>query len=80
MREVTVDCDLCGKRLPLDQSKEALISTGENKYHLLDLCPTCLDEQLQRADSVNDADGFRQQAAALISLPAGQAVPSRLAS
>jgi hypothetical protein len=79
MREVTLDCDVCGKRLPLEQSKEALISQGENSYHLLDLCPQCLDDQLKNATSVNDADGFRQQAAALITLR-DDAVPERRAA
>jgi hypothetical protein len=71
MRQVTLDCDKCGTRLPLEQAKEALIKEGENAYHLLDLCPQCLDEQLQNAESVNDTDGFRQQAAALIAPRAG---------
>ena len=79
MREVTLDCDICGTRLPLGQAKEALIKESENAYHLFDLCPKCLDDVLQSADSVNDADGFRQQAAALISLGDGQ-MPQRRAS
>ena len=79
MREVTLDCDVCGKRLPLEQAKEVLISQGNNVYHLMDLSAQCLDDQLKNAESVNDADGFRQQAAALISLRDG-AVPERRAA
>jgi hypothetical protein len=79
MRNVTLDCDVCSTRLPVEQAKEALIKQDENSYHLIDLCPACLDEQLQNADSVNDAKGYRQQAAALISLRGG-GVPQRRAS
>lgn len=81
MREVTVDCDMCGTRLALDRAKEALVRQGENTYHVVDVCPTCLDQLLQSAEAVNDTDGYRQQAAALIT-PAGGAdpVPVRRAS
>lgn len=66
MREVTVDCDMCGTRLSLQQAKEALVKQAENSYHVVDLCAHCLDDLLQKADAVNDTDGYRQQAAALI--------------
>lgn len=75
-RKTTVDCDLCGNRVPLEHAKEAMFETGTNAYHLMDLCPTCLDVQLQAAESVNDTSGFRQRAAALIRLP-GTSVPER---
>jgi hypothetical protein len=74
---VTIDCDACGTRLPMEKAKEALIQTGNNSYHLVDLCPSCLDDQLKKAQSVNDTVGYRQQAAALISLRAGEPLPSR---
>jgi hypothetical protein len=70
MREVTIACDECGTRLPLEQGKEVLIEESANKYFLQDLCPKCLDAKLQAAGSVNDTDGYRQQAAALINLKA----------
>lgn len=76
-RKITVDCALCGQRVLLDHAKEAMFQTGSNAYHLLDLCPKCLDSQLQAADSVNDTSGFRQTAAALIKLP-GQSLPASL--
>ena len=80
MRQITVDCDVCGKDIPLEQSKEALIKeAAPNAYHLYDLCATCLDEQLQNAENVNDTDGFRQKAAALIT-PKGGQLPARKAS
>lgn len=75
-RKISVDCALCGQRVPMEQAKEALFETGPNAYHLMDLCRTCLDGQLQAAESVNDTSGFRQTAAALIRLP-GAGVPSR---
>lgn len=74
MRKITVDCTLCGERVPLEQAKEGLFETGQNAYHLMDLCRGCLDRQLQAAESVNDTSGYRQTAAALIRLP-GAAVP-----
>jgi hypothetical protein len=76
MRKITVECGLCGERVPLDHAKEALFETANNAYHLLDLCPRCLDAQLQAAESVNDTAGYRQRAAALIRLP-GSSVPAR---
>lgn len=76
-REITIDCDLCGTRLDLERAKEALVAEGDNVFHLLDLCTQCLDELIQRAESVNDADGFRQRAAAMIRLPKGAELPQR---
>lgn len=75
-RKITVDCELCGERVSLEHAKEALFETGQNAYHLMDVCPECLDGQLQSAESVNDTSGFRQRAAALIRLP-GATVPAR---
>jgi hypothetical protein len=74
MRTVTVDCELCGERVSLERSKEALFEVGTNAYHVMDLCPACLDTQLGPAESVNDTAGYRKQAAALIRLP-GRALP-----
>lgn len=76
MRKISVDCELCGERVTLEQAKEALFETGTNSYHLVDLCKRCLDTQLQAAESVNDTSGYRQKAAALIRLPGGS-VPRR---
>ncbi len=76
-RKISVDCATCGQRLSLEQAKEALFEVGANAYHAMDLCRTCLDAQLQAAESVNDTSGYRQNAAALIRLP-GSAVPSRV--
>ena len=72
MRKITVDCQLCRQRVALEHAKEALFETGKNAYHVLDLCPRCLDTQLKAAVSVNDTSGFRQNAAALIRLPDGR--------
>ena len=80
MRQVTVDCDMCGTELPLEQGKEALIKRGENAYKVFDLCAPCLDTLLQQADSVNDTEGYRQRAAALIALPEGAMPQHRAAS
>jgi ribosomal protein S27E len=80
MRQITVDCDVCGTDIPLEQSKEALIKEeAPNAYHLYDLCASCLDEQLKSASAVNDTDGFRQKAAALITPKDGR-LPERKAS
>jgi hypothetical protein len=73
MRKITIDCGLCGERVPLEHGKEAMFVTGANAYHLMDLCPSCLDTQLKKAESVNDTSGYRQTAAALIKLPTGDA-------
>ncbi len=69
-----MDCQVCHERIALEHAKEALFETGQNSYHVLDLCPRCLDTQLQAAESVNDTSGYRQRAAVLLRLPGG-AVP-----
>jgi hypothetical protein len=74
-RKITVDCEICGNRVALEHAKEAMFEVGQNSYHLMDVCPACLDDQLQAAESVNDTSGYRQKAAALIRLP-GSAVPT----
>lgn len=76
-RKITVDCALCNERVTLEHAKEVLFETGQNAYHLMDVCPTCLDGQLRAAESVNDTSGYRQRAAALIRLP-GAHVPARV--
>jgi hypothetical protein len=75
-RKTTVDCNVCGDRVALEHAKEAMFETGQNSYHLMDLCPSCLDAQLKAAESVNDTSGYRQRAAALIRLP-GTVLPER---
>ncbi len=73
-RNVTIACDSCGQAMPIKKGKEALVAEDENSYRLYDLCATCLDGLLKKADSVNDADGYRQQAAALVRLREGESV------
>jgi hypothetical protein len=79
MRQVSVDCDVCGTEMPLEQAKEALIKRGENAYKVVDLCAPCLDTLLQQAESVNDTEGYRQRAAALIAVP-DNAIPQHRAA
>lgn len=76
-RDVTIDCDICSTRLPLERAKEAFVATGQNAYNVFDVCPKCLDDLLHRAESVNDTDGQRQQAAVLIRLRPGEHQPQR---
>lgn len=76
MRQITVNCEVCGQGVELDRSKEALFQTGNNHYHLMDMCAGCLDDQLKAAESVNDTSGWRKRSAVLIRLPDG-AVPGR---
>ena len=76
MRKITVECGLCGTSVQLEQAKEALFETGNNAYHLMDLCASCLNTQLKAAESINDTSGYRQRAAALIRLP-GTSLPKR---
>ncbi len=80
MRQVSVDCDVCGTELPLEQAKEALIKRSENSYKVVDLCAQCLDTLLKQADSVNDTEGYRQHAAALIAVPESAVPQHRAAS
>lgn len=80
MRKVTVDCDICGTEMSIEQAKEAFIKRAENEYKVIDLCAQCLDTLLKQADSVNDTEGYRQRAAALIALPEGAMPEHRAAS
>ena len=73
-RKITVDCDVCKARVSMEHAKEGMFETGQNAYHLMDLCPECLDRSLQAAESVNDTGGYRQKVAALIRLP-GHSLP-----
>ena len=75
MRKVSINCDACGSRIPLERAKEALIEEGRNDYFLLDLCAQCLDGHLQDAATVNDTQGFRQTAAVLIR-PSASSTPT----
>ena len=73
-RKITVDCEVCESRVPIEHAKEAMFEVGKNAYHLMDLCPECLGRQLQAAESVNDTGGYRQKVAVLIRLP-GSSLP-----
>jgi hypothetical protein len=59
--------------MPLEKGKEVLVKEGNNSFHLLDLCSKCLDTALKSAETVNDTDGFRQKAAAMITPRPGAA-------
>jgi hypothetical protein len=74
-----LNCDVCGASVALERSKEALIRTANNSFHLYDLCSACLDTELKRAATVNDTEGFRHKAAALITPKDGQ-LPQRKTS
>jgi hypothetical protein len=56
-----------------------LLTQGNNRFHAMDVCAGCLDDMLKDAESVNDTDGFRQRAAALITPRSGE-VPQRRAA
>jgi hypothetical protein len=77
MRSVTISCASCRTDVPLEQAKEAMFETGNNEYHLVDLCARCLDDQLQASESTNDTQGYRQTAAVLLKLPDGAQIPGR---
>ncbi|HVL82095.1 MAG TPA: hypothetical protein VM840_10960 [Actinomycetota bacterium] len=78
-RDISVNCEICGTTLPLERAKEVLFERDQNSYHVMDLCPTCLDDVLQRSESVNDTNGMRQQAAALVRMP-GNEIPAGASS
>ena len=73
-RDIWLACGSCGRDIEVAQAKEIMFEKGNNSYQVMDVCRTCLDGFLQRAESVNDARGTRQQAAALVRLP-GREVP-----
>jgi NAD-dependent SIR2 family protein deacetylase len=62
MTEETFTCDRCGQSFPKRQMKEAFRQDGNDRTRL-ELCPTCLDEVMNEAGTVQGIAGEEKRAA-----------------
>jgi hypothetical protein len=72
-------CDVCGRAVPDQSSKEVLYSVDRVRYRL-ELCPTCLDAEMKRHDGHRGVPGFRKRAAIVIRLSSPDDLPRAITS
>lgn len=65
MTEETFTCDRCGNEFPKRQMKEAFRQDGEDRTRM-ELCPSCLDETMNEAGTVQGIAGEEKRAAVRI--------------
>jgi NAD-dependent SIR2 family protein deacetylase len=65
MAEETFTCDRCGNSFPSRQMKEAFRQDGQERVKM-ELCPTCLDEVMNEAGTVQGIAGEDKRAAVRI--------------
>ena len=59
----TFTCDNCGNEFPKDQMKEV---KTEGSDQVRKLCPTCLDETMNKASNVYGVEGDEKDKAAFV--------------
>ena len=59
----TFTCDKCGNEFPRDQLKEV---KTEGSDEVRNLCPTCLDETMNKASEVYGVEGEKKDKAAFV--------------
>lgn len=67
-------CDSCGAAIPDQSSKEVLYQIDRVRYRL-ELCPSCLDHEMKRHDSLRGVPGFRKRAAIVLTVAAVEDLP-----
>ena len=70
MAEDTFTCDRCGESFPSRQMKEAFRQDGQERVKM-ELCPTCLDEVMNEAGTVQGVAGEEKRAAVRIDSDGG---------
>ena len=65
MSEATFTCERCGKEHPESEKKEVFVNEGGSETKKI-VCPECLDEIMNSADSVVGVEGDEKQAAAAV--------------
>jgi hypothetical protein len=70
-------CDVCGRAVPDQSSKEVLYQVDKVRYRL-ELCSTCLDAEMKRHDGHRGVPGFRKRAAIVINLRSAEELPKAL--
>jgi hypothetical protein len=72
-------CDVCGRAVPDQSSKEVLYQIDKTRYRL-ELCPGCLDAEMKRHEGHRGIPGFRKRAAIVIKLDSTEDLPRALPS
>ena len=67
-------CDVCGRAVPDQASKEVLYQIDKVRYRL-ELCPSCLGNEMKRHDGFRGVPGFRKRAAIVIRLNSSEELP-----
>lgn len=67
-------CDVCGVAIPEQSAKEVLYQFEKLRYRL-ELCPTCLDQEMKRRDGHRGIPGMRKRAAIVFSVASEQDIP-----
>jgi hypothetical protein len=75
-RSTMILCDACGKAIPDQSAKEVIYQADKTRYRL-ELCPSCLDAELNRHGSHRGVPGFRKRAAVLFNIDSTDALPVR---
>lgn len=76
-RSTLILCDVCGRAVVDQASKEVLYQVDKVRYRL-ELCPSCLDGEMKRHDGVRGVPGFRKRAAIVIKLSSSEQLPKAL--
>ena len=67
-------CDSCGKAIPDQSAKEVLYQADKIRYRL-EICGTCLDNEMKRQDGHRGVPGFRKRAAILFNIGSAEDLP-----
>jgi hypothetical protein len=70
-------CDVCGRAVPDQASKEVLYQVDKVRYRL-ELCSTCLGGEMRRHEGHRGVPGFRKRAAIVINLSSAEELPKAL--
>lgn len=70
-------CDVCGREVADASSKEVVYQLDGMRYRL-ELCPNCLDDEMQRHRGHRGIPGFRKRAAVVINVSSADDLPRRV--
>jgi len=70
-------CDICRKAIPDQTAKEVLYQVTKLRYRL-ELCPSCLGDEMKRHDGHRGIPGFHKRAAILFAIKSADDLPGRV--
>jgi hypothetical protein len=70
-------CDVCGAEIPDKSAKEVIYQAGRVRYRL-ELCATCLAQEMKRHDGHRGVPGFHKRAALYFTLRSADDLPRRV--